>query len=326
MQTLKTGEAWELVGIDLTGPHPKSSRGHIYILTIVDHFTKFVITSPIRDQEAKTVADAVVKSLVNTFGCPKAILTDRGANFESQLFREMCKILEINKLRTSPYWPRGNGCTERWHSCMNAMIAKTVKANHRNWNEVLPFVTAAYNASVSEATGYSPNYLIFGHENAMAVDLIFGVPPRDHGVNHSDYVCELKERLDQAYELVRNELKTAAQRRADRYQYGVKPREFDIGEKVWYYSPRRRQGKYAKWCLLYQGPFVIVDKVGPVNYRLKLEKGGNSFVTHVDKLKRCLGLEGPESPVEEEDETRPEMMSGRGNRPVRERRLPTRFL
>lgn len=70
---------------------------------------------------------------------------------------------------------------------MNAIIVKTVKANYRNWNEVLPIVTAAYNASVSEATGYTPSYLIFVHENAMAVDLIFGFPPREHGVNHSTF-------------------------------------------------------------------------------------------------------------------------------------------
>lgn len=40
---------------------------------------------------------------------------------------------------------------------MNALIANTVKANHRNWNEVIPFVTAVFNVSVSEATGYTPN-------------------------------------------------------------------------------------------------------------------------------------------------------------------------
>lgn len=97
-----TGKAWELVGIDLTGPHAKSSRGHIHILTMIDHFIKFVIAVPIRYQEAKIVADAVVNSLITIFGCPKAILTNRGANFDSELFSEMCKIMEINNLHTGP--------------------------------------------------------------------------------------------------------------------------------------------------------------------------------------------------------------------------------
>lgn len=42
---------------------------------------------------------------------------------------------------------------------------------------------------------------------------------------------------------------------------------------VWYYSIRSRSGKYSKWCLLYQGLLIVVEKVGPVNYKIKLEKG-----------------------------------------------------
>lgn len=125
----------------------------------------------------------------------------------------------------------------------------------------------------------------------MALDLIFGVPSRGQRANHSDYICELKDRMDRAYEFVWNGLRSAATRRAYKYQYGVKHREFARNERVWFYSPRRRSEKYLKWCLLYQRRFVVVEKVGTVNYRIKLEKRGNSFLTHVDKLKKCLGLE-----------------------------------
>lgn len=66
MHTFKTGEAWELVGIDLAGPHPKFSRRHVHILTIIDHFTKFD-SRPDKRSRGKNVADAVVKSLITTF-------------------------------------------------------------------------------------------------------------------------------------------------------------------------------------------------------------------------------------------------------------------
>jgi len=40
MQTPLIGDPWQRVSVDITGPHPRSSRGYQYILTIVDHFTK----------------------------------------------------------------------------------------------------------------------------------------------------------------------------------------------------------------------------------------------------------------------------------------------
>jgi len=40
MQTTRAGEPWERISIDITGPHPQSTRHNRYILTIVDHFSK----------------------------------------------------------------------------------------------------------------------------------------------------------------------------------------------------------------------------------------------------------------------------------------------
>jgi len=55
-----TGEPWERLGIDVTGPHPTSASGNVYILTIIDHFTKWVELFPMRNQEAPTVAKILV--------------------------------------------------------------------------------------------------------------------------------------------------------------------------------------------------------------------------------------------------------------------------
>jgi hypothetical protein len=60
---MRTGGPWERVGIDITGPHPKSSKGYIYILTIIDYFSKWADAFPIRNQEASTVAKTLVDSL-----------------------------------------------------------------------------------------------------------------------------------------------------------------------------------------------------------------------------------------------------------------------
>ena len=176
LQPLPCGEPWERLSVDITGPHPRSRRGHVYILTMMDNFSKFVEAVPLSNQEASTVAKALVETVIVRYGVPLQILTDQGTNFESNLFKEMCRLLEIDKVRTTSYHPRCNGLIERFHRTLNAMLAKVVSTHQRDWDEMLPYVMAAYRASNHEVTGFSPNYLVFGRENRAPLDVVFGLP------------------------------------------------------------------------------------------------------------------------------------------------------
>jgi len=49
---------------------------------------------------------------------------DNGAEFHSDLFSEVCKLLEVDKLHTTPYHPQTNGCVERFHLTLNRMLGK----------------------------------------------------------------------------------------------------------------------------------------------------------------------------------------------------------
>ena len=71
------------------GPQPTSVHGHSYILTAIDHFSKWIEVMPMRNQEAATVAKLLFDRVSCTHGCPKQILTDQGQNFEGQLFQEL---------------------------------------------------------------------------------------------------------------------------------------------------------------------------------------------------------------------------------------------
>ena len=102
LKPLITGDPWERVSIDITGPHPKSSRGHEYILTLIDHFTKWGEAFPIRNHTAPTVVKQLVSQVFTRFGCPKQLLSDQGPEFDSVLMTELCKSLHIDKARTSP--------------------------------------------------------------------------------------------------------------------------------------------------------------------------------------------------------------------------------
>ena len=325
LQPLPCGAPWERLSIDVTGPHPRSRRGNVYILTMMDNFTKFVEAAPMHNQEATSVARALVENVIVRYGAPLQILTDQGTNFEGNLFRELCRLLGIDKVRTSPYHPSGNGLIERFHRTLNAMLGKVVSSNQRDWDESLPHVLAAYRASPHETTGFSPNYLMFGRETRAPLDLVYGSPPSaDPGAGtYASYVQDFAERMESAYRLVREHLGVAAERQKRAYDLRVRPAEFAPGAQVWYYTPRRYQGRSPKWQKMYTGPFVVEARSGPVNYRIRKSPHSRPLTVHVDKLRACFreepmeDVEAPEPPADDASE-----VSGR---PRRETRRPARY-
>ena len=86
----------ERVALDILGPLPRSSRGNRYILVVADYFTRWTEAYPIPNQEAITVARRFIGEFVCRYGAPLQILTDQGAQFQSQLFAEMCQLLNID--------------------------------------------------------------------------------------------------------------------------------------------------------------------------------------------------------------------------------------
>ena len=286
LQPLQTGEPWERLSIDITGPHPVSSRGNVYILSVIDHFSKWVELFPMKNQEASTVAKLLVDRVFCTHGCPLQILTDRGANFEIELFAQLCKQLAIDKIRTTAYKPSTNGAIERFHSTMHSLISKWIAENHKNWDELLPAVTFAYRTTVQEATGFTPFYMLFGREARVPADLVYGDPlvadlPTD------DFVSRRQTQMRKAYALAREHLGRAAQRRKATYDLRVRPHTFEVGSYVWCLVPRRRPNRYQKWQSLYEGPFKVTRQLGPVTYEIQKNGRSKPWVVHVDKLKLC---------------------------------------
>jgi len=123
LQTPSVGEPWQRVSVDITGPHPRSSKSNQYILTLVDHFSKLAEAIPLRNHTAPTVARALMIHVFLRFGAPQQLLSDRGTEFESQLFQELMQWTEIDKMRTTVFHPSCNGVVEQFHRTLNSMLA-----------------------------------------------------------------------------------------------------------------------------------------------------------------------------------------------------------
>jgi Integrase core domain len=205
------GMPWERVGIDITGPHPKSRNGYVYMLTLTDYFTKWSDAFPLRNQEASTVAKVLVDRVFAYFGMPLQILTDRGSNFESQLFNSLCQRLGIDHIRTTTNKPSTNDLVERFHRTLNRTLGKVVSDNQRDWDEHVPYALAAYRATCHESTGYSPNFLFLGRESRAPLDLLVDSPPKFiDGSTVGEFVNKRISEMQNAYRMVREHLQKAA--------------------------------------------------------------------------------------------------------------------
>ena len=153
LQVQEASHVMDRLAVDLTGPHPTSTKGYVYILTAIDVFSRFLVAVPLRNETAKTVADALYRNVFCKFGTVRQLVTDQGREFDNELLSCLCEMFGIKKLRTSAYHPSANGRVERSHRTLHNIIAKLVDENQKNWHEVLDFAIAAYNASPNE----SPN-------------------------------------------------------------------------------------------------------------------------------------------------------------------------
>ena len=89
------------MAVDLVGPLPQSLIGNSYIMAVGDYFTKWMEALPVPNQEAVTVAEKLVDEVFLRYSIPEQLHSDQGAQFESQLMGEVCKLLHINKTRTT---------------------------------------------------------------------------------------------------------------------------------------------------------------------------------------------------------------------------------
>ena len=289
LQIQEVASIMDQLDVDLTGPHPASTKGHTYIMTAVDVFSRFLIAVPIRNKMARTVAEVLYQHVFCVFGTPRQLRTDQGREFENELLTCLCATFGIRKLRTTAYHPSANGRVERSHRTLNSIIAKVISENQRNWHEVLSFAVAAYNASPSESTKYSPNFLMFGREVLTPFDVIATQPLPERPVSVDDYVAVLQETIEKAYRIVRNNTHVAAQRRKKLYDASVKTAEFENGKFVWIYQPRAWKRRSPKWISYYSGPFRVERRINAVTYVVKKTPICKSIVVHVDKMKPYLG-------------------------------------
>ena len=292
------GVPFSRVGMDLVGPLVISSKGHQYILVLVDYATRYPEAIPLSSMTTTVVAQAMVE-FFSRVGFPAELLTDQGTPFMSRLMGQVCKILGIKQIRTSVYHPQTDGLVERYNRTIKSILRKLVSDSGRDWATKLPLVLFAIRCHVQSSLGFSPFELLFGRQPRTLLDMAaeHWEEEEDESKNLLEYATQLKDSVVSLWDKARAHLERTQGKQKEVYDRHAKPRELKVGDQVLILLPTSDNKLLAKW----QGPFRVLERVTPVTYRLEIPgRRGGEQIYHINLLKKWVEAEvgrNPEQPV-----------------------------
>ena len=282
---------FQRIGMDVVGPLPRTQRGNHFILTICDYATRYPEAIALPSTDAYRVARELVAFFARV-GIPEEILTDQGSNFMSALLEEVYHLLQVKRIRSTPYHPQTDGLVERFNGTMKMMLRKFVNRSQTDWDECLPYLLFAYREVPQASTGFSPFELLYGRKVRGPLDILKEewTGCADEGkVPVAAYVVEMRDRLKEMAELVHHNLDRAQRQQKTAYDKGSKPRSFHVGEEVLVLLPARHNKLKLEWV----GPYQVVRKVTAVDYELQTPGNRQGKKTyHVNLLKKWHPAEG----------------------------------
>ncbi|KAL2097871.1 hypothetical protein ACEWY4_007078 [Coilia grayii] len=272
-----------------------SSNGLYNILVAVDHFTKFAWAMPTADQTAVTTARALWRHVFQQFGPPQQLHSDQGANFSSNLIRELCKLYGVQKSQTTPYHPAGNGACERFNRTLIQLLGMLADEQKNRWPEYIAELVFLYNNTVHSSTGCTPFYMMYGRHGRLPLDLALGAEAALTEEPTDGWVQRHFDRLQYAHQFARSHLQRSNVQQKLRYDSTAKGCPLLPGEQVLV----KRLGPRACGKLTdfwEEVPYIVVRQPNPQNpvYVVRpVQGGGDERVLHRNLLRPCsLNLEG----------------------------------
>ena len=158
--TFSTPDArFDIIHIDIVGPLPPS-HGFTYLLTCVDRFTRWPEAIPLSSITTEAIAQAFLSGWISRFGVPSTIITDRGRQFESQLWNNLLSMIGCKRSRTTSYHPQTNGMVERFHRHLKSAIK--AQPNPNAWMDTLPLILLGIRTSLKQDINSTAAEMVYG--------------------------------------------------------------------------------------------------------------------------------------------------------------------
>ena len=297
------GVRFEKVHLDVLGPFsPPTEQGNIYILIMTDQFSKWIEVAALKDQTSETVSQAFIDCWLSRWGSPLEVLTDQGSNFMAETFAQVLQAYGVHQLRTVAYHANANGQAERYCGRVAQILRCTALSDPKNWDVKLQLAAGAIRAHSNRMTGFTPNRMVTGDEARQPIDILFS-PQREPRRPTPDYVTSLQEGLEEVHDVARKQLQTNVAYSNRNHDLRAHAQAYEVGDYVYLRRKAKVVGQSKKLLPLYEGPYVIIDRRGPVLYKIHTRRA--AFWTHHDRLRRCRLEQVPRWLEDKRKEVRP---------------------
>ena len=278
-------KAFSRISLDVAGPLVESSRGNRFVLTIVDHGTRWVEAYPIADHKATTVVRSLL-DFIARFGIPEEVLHDLGSDFMSELMQVMLSFYGITQLKSSVAHPQTNTAVERFHRTLKQMLRAFLDKYDAEWDDALPHLLFAFREIPVAEYGFSPYELLFGRYVRGPLSVLFDSwwESGEHQASPHvvDYMVQLRDRLEEALEYAHKKQEEAQEESKEWYDRKARAVSYKAGDLVLVLMPM--PGKPL--CMKYIGPYKIMKQTSPVDYLVEFPEGRKpTRVLHANLLK-----------------------------------------
>ena len=277
---------WDRITMDFVVGLPLTGRKHDSVWVVVDRLTKSAHFIPVRtDYSLDKLAELYIKEIVRLHGIPISIISDRDPRFTSRFWGKLQEALDTRLNFSTAFHPQTDGQSQRVIQIMEDMLRSCVIDYEGSWDRHIPLIEFVYNNSFQSSIGMAPYEALYGRKCRTP---LCWTELSEKKVIGPDLIQETEEKV----KIIRERLKIANDRQKSYADMKRKDIRYEIGEKVFLkVSPWKkviRFGKNGKLSPRFIGPYEVIEKVGPVAYRLalppELEKIHSVF--HVSMLRR----------------------------------------
>jgi hypothetical protein len=260
--------------VDILKLPKRDCHGNLYVVVIVDSFSRWVSLEAVPDKSALAASRALLRNFGN-FGVPLTIRSDGGKEFINAILASIEHILGTTHHKIMPYHHEGNSLAEKANRSVlenlrNLIFDKRYILNgEHQWSDLLPLVQRIMNSSFNASIGCAPYNLVFGNNIDLDRCLLTATPVPLEGVDVPEYVQTLSHNqrilLDASERVLsethaKNIAKWKLEHKTDlSVQQKMQERIEDPSQAVWVLSRVQNDTPRAKWKPKWAGPFRLLD-------------------------------------------------------------------
>jgi len=205
------------------------------------------------------------------------IVTVCGTEFLIKIFKEVCNLLKIKQISTTPYHPQSNSSLERSHRILGEYLRNFIDKDQLNWDTKIPYAMFCHNSTEHSANKFQPYELVYENPVTIPSSLLKDPEPRYNCENHQ---YEIKKQLQESYAIAKKHLIKAKHKSKTHYDKNANHRIFEVGQKVLLQDKTSINKLTPKWL----GPFEVLE-IDPTSKNVTIKRKAKRRKIHSNLLK-----------------------------------------